>query len=409
MILLRYFSIALFFTIISLQLKAGGLQLNQQGASATAMGGSLTALAIDGSVVFYNTGGMVFLKKNSILAGTTLLLPKSAYLSSVSGKVTSAENVLQLPVYLYGSFFVDEKFAVGISVNNPFGATIKWPADWEGRYISHSYKWNTLYLQPSFSFKLSEKIGWGAGLVLAKGKLEATKDIPVETSSTANGIEKLKGNGNGIGFSSGLHFQADDAFSLGISYRSKVKFNLKNGEATYTAIPVALAANYPSSTDFSTKKTMPSVLSIAAAYKVTKEWTLSLESNYTGWSSSDSITYSFSNSDVASVNQANNMKNTFTFRLGSHYNVSKKIDLMAGVAYDQSPVKNEFLSPDLPDANKFIFAAGMTLKVSEAFHLTASYVFETKKERQATNQQTQLTGSYNSLMHGAGIGIHIKF
>jgi long-chain fatty acid transport protein len=409
MILLRYFSIALFFTLFSMQLNAGGLQLSQQSATATAMGGSLTALALDGSVVFYNPGGMVFLKKNSILAGATFLLPKSAYLSSVSGKVTTAENVSQLPLYLYGSFFVDEKFAAGISINDPFGTTIKWPAEWEGRYISQSYKWNTIYVQPSFSFKLSEKIGWGAGFVLAKGKLDAERAIPVETTTSPHGIEKLKGNGIGIGFSTGIQFQANAEFSLGISYRSRVKFNLKNGDAGYTAIPVSLVAYYPSSVSFSTKIAMPSVLSIAAAYKVTKEWTLSLEGNLTGWSSSDSITYSFNNPEVANIHQANNTKNTLTLRLGSHYNVSKKIDLMAGVAYDQSPVKNGYLSPDLPDANKFIFSAGLTLKLNDRINLTACYAFETKKERQDINDQTQLAGSYNSLMHGAGIGIHFKF
>ncbi|MCO5289711.1 MAG: outer membrane protein transport protein, partial [Bacteroidetes bacterium] len=72
-------------------------------------------------------------------------------------------------------------------------------------------------------------------------------------------------------------------------------------------------------------------------------------------------------------------------------------------------VKDNFITTDMPDADKYVFGLGLGYSWKSGFTLECSYQFETKRERQGQNSDTQLDGSYSSIMHGAGLGISYKF
>jgi long-chain fatty acid transport protein len=72
-------------------------------------------------------------------------------------------------------------------------------------------------------------------------------------------------------------------------------------------------------------------------------------------------------------------------------------------------VKDGYVTPDLPDANKVSFAAGISFKLGDKFNIDAGYEFETLKERQDVNTETNLSGSYKTFIHAAGLGINYNF
>jgi long-chain fatty acid transport protein len=390
----------------------GGFQINTQSQKAVSMGGSLTGVALDGSVAFFNPGGMVFLKKSSAVIGATGIVPKSAYLSPLSGTQTDMKSQTFLPFHVYGAFKLNEKLAVGLSINTPYGLGTKWNKDWEGRYISQEAKLTSIYFQPTVAYKLSEKFGIGAGFVYARGTASIKKAIPVESSTTTYGTAKFDGSGDNIGFNAGIQVKFSDELSAGISYRSKIKIEVKDGDATFTDIPASLNGQFPGSTTFNTIVNLPSVLSVAAGYYVTKELLVHLETNLTGWSSFDSLNFTFPD-EYASLNASGkngrNYKDAIAVRAGVQYSATKKLDLRVGAAFDQSPVKDGYVSPDLPDANKYSFGLGLTFKITEALHIDLSYLFETLSERQDVNKETMFGGSYKTLIHAAGLGINFDF
>ena len=390
----------------------GGFQINTQSQKATGMGGSLTAAALDASVTFFNPGGMVFLPQNSVLAGATAIIPKTGYLSALSGKQTDMESQLFVPFHLYGSFKIGEKLGAGLSINTPYGLGTKWNKDWEGRYISQEAKLTSIYFQPTISYKVSEKLGIGAGFVYAIGNASLQKAVPVQGASTNYGIAELKGNTGSIGFNAGVHIKFTEKVSAGISYRSKIKLNVTDGEATFSDIPSSLTSQFPASTTFKTVINLPSVLSVAGAYRVNEDLLVHLETNLTGWSSYDSLNFSFSD-EYSSLNSsgknARQYKDAVAVRLGVQYAFTKKIDVRASAAIDQSPVKDGYVTPDLPDANKYAFALGFTYKFAEKLHVDVSYLFETLNERQDVNKQTMFGGSYKTYIHAVGLGINYNF
>ena len=58
---------------------AQGFQVNLQGQKAQGMGGAGSALIQDGAAVFFNPGGVSFLKGNSINISPNAVLANSAY------------------------------------------------------------------------------------------------------------------------------------------------------------------------------------------------------------------------------------------------------------------------------------------------------------------------------------------
>lgn len=408
----HYFLTTITFLFYSSKIFGGGFQINTQSQKASSMGGSLTGVALDASVTFFNPGGMVFLPKSCALIGATGIMPKSAYLSPLTGTQTDMESQTFLPFHVYGAFKLNEKLALGLSINTPYGLGTKWDKNWEGRYISQEAKLASFYFQPTVAYKVSEKLGIGAGFVYAHGTASVKKAVPVESSSTSYGTAELKGNGDNFGFNAGLQVTFSDELSAGISYRSKIKIKVKDGDATFTDIPASLQGQFPSSTTFNTTVNLPSVLSVAVGYHVTKEVLIHLETNLTGWSSYDSLNFTFPSAYPAlnaSGKNARKYKDAIAVRLGVQYSATKKLDIRAAAAFDQSPVKDGYVTPDLPDANKYVFALGLTFKISEALHVDASYLFETFTERQDVNKETMFGGSYKTLIHAAGLGINYNF
>lgn len=94
------------------------------------------------------------------------------------------------------------------------------------------------------------------------------KDIPVQDSLGNYSHVELNGKAAGFGFNLGVNFQVNDQFSMGLSYRSKIKMSVKKGEADFS-VPSSLASNFPNG-NFSGTLPLPDVATIGFAYKVSK-------------------------------------------------------------------------------------------------------------------------------------------
>lgn len=398
--------------VLYFQSFGGGFQINTMGQRALSMGGSLTALSLDASVTFFNPGGMSFLKNNSIMIGTTAIMPKTAFLSALNGKQIDMDSQTFFPFYAYGTYHITEKISAGVSINTPFGLGTKWADDWEGRYISQEAKLKTIYFQPTLSYQVSEKFAVGAGFVFTTGKAELKKAIPVQGNTSAYGTGSLEGNSAGMGFSIGAFINPNQKTSLGVSYRSGVKLDVEDGDAAFENIPSSASAIFPSSTNFTTTLRMPSVISIAIGHRFTEDVRAQFEINYTGWKTFDAIDFDFPDA-YSELNESSKLdrqyKNAVAVRLGAEWDVNTKFTLRAGAVYDQTPVKDGYVSPDLPDANKYAFAGGIGYNVNDQFTIDLSYAIETIIERQDKNIQTQLDGSFKTYINAIGIGLSYEF
>ena len=229
-----------------LNLSAQGFQVNFQGQKQQGMGFAGTALFQDASSIFYNAGSIAFSNENSVNVSVTPIFANVLYVDSATGGAYRTENPVGTPFCAYGLFQhkKNAKFKFGFGIYTPFGSTVQWEDNWIGRFAITRLKLQAIYIQPTISYRLSKKIGIGGGFIYSKGSVNLQKDISVQDSLGNYSHVELNGKAAGFGFNLGVNFQINEIFSLGLSYRSKIKMNVKQGDADFS-VPSSLASNFP--------------------------------------------------------------------------------------------------------------------------------------------------------------------
>ena len=101
-------------------------------------------------------------------------------------------------------------------VNTPLDIIQHGKVDWEGRYIVLSAKLNTLFIQPTFSYKISEKLGIGAGFVFAVPTINGIALIVADGADA-----QFDGKATGFGFNAGINYAINKKLTAALTYRSK--------------------------------------------------------------------------------------------------------------------------------------------------------------------------------------------
>jgi len=388
-------------------LHAGGMLTNTTSASSAAMAGTATGIGSDVSSVFSNPGAMTFQEYSKISAGVVLSNSSTSFLSPFVGN-TDDETGMAIAPLLFGVYKLNDKMAVGLSVNTPFSSRKTWNDNWTGSYISRESVNRAICIQPTFGISVSEKIGIGIGAVIALGRDYKTRAMPFSSSSgPVNGSFESKGTA--YGFNLGLFFNTSEKFKMGLNYRSALNFKIDNGEAEFTNVPSSLSTTYPSAVDYSTSYSLPSVISAGASYMLTHELLLAIDFTYAGWNVYDKLEYDFADKPELNFTENKDYSNGFALRFGSSYKISEKLTARGGVAFDNSPVPDESMLPDNPDSDRFIFSLGGNIKFNEKTSLDLFYQLENYKEREVSNTELRFAGSYKTNVNNFGLAINYQF
>lgn len=387
-----------------------GFQVNFQGQKQQGMGGAGNALPLDAASVFFNPGSVSFLKESSVNIGFTPTFANTLFEDANTTSIGRTNSPMGTPFSVYAVYRKNEesKFFYGVGIYTPFGSTIQYEDAWTGRFALTKLQLKSIFIQPTVSYKLNDKIGIGAGFVYTIGNVNLQKDIPVQDVDGTYGHAELDGKASGFGYNVGLFVQATEKLNIGLSYRSKVNMEVAEGTATFT-VPSSLTANFPSGT-FSSALPLPQVATLGLAYKLNDKLAFALDVNYVGWKAYDTLAFDYAQNTASLIDtkSARNYKNTLAFRLGANYALTEKFDARLGLAYGLTPVQNGYVTPETPDANRINYTAGLGYKIGDHFQLDAS-VFFTHLKRTDTNLETNLSGTFTTNVLAPGLAIIYKF
>lgn len=390
-------------------LNAQGFQVNLQGQKQQGMGGTGVAYMQDGAALFFNPGGVSFLKHNSISIGGSPVISYGQYTDAASNTVSETKSPVSYPFTGYVVLGKkDSKLKYGIAAYTPFGSIVDWQDGWTGRFVLTHLQLQSIFIQPTISYKLSDKVGIGAGFVYGMGTVNLQKDIPVVDNKGVYGHATLDGKAQGYGFNAGFYYQPDKKWSIGLTYRSKVQMDLNNGTATFT-VPASLSSQFPNG-PFSTSLPLPSVMSAGVAFSPNQKLTLALELNRVGWNVYDTLSFHYQN-QTASLQDTKSprmYKNTLSYRIGAQYAINSKLDARLGIKYLMTPVQSGYVNPDVPDANHFNYSAGLGYKLGSHFVVDASFTFE-QMVRNDKTIETNMNGTYITNLFIPGFSIAYNF
>lgn len=460
---MKKFFLSLLVSVMILPAFAEGYQVNVLSAKQTGMGHVGTGMKLGAESMHFNPAGLVFMKNTfDFSVGASAVMANAKYTKGSYSEKT--DNPLSTPVYAYAGFKIYDNFAAGIALTTPYGSSLKWPKDWAGSNLIQDIALKSYVIQPTFSYKICDRLSIGAGLDLAIGNvelsralfspaefqtlgtaLEMNEDIPgaikdpiVTTIREIAGAVPVSANLNGkakvrAGFNVGIMYDVSDKVTLGLSYRSRIKMKVKSGEAelNYASLKIeqlfgqlgqlnpGLAVPPLNEGTFKAELPLPSNTTFGISYRPTNRWELALDIQYVGWNAYDSLNVQFTQNVLNgySIKAEKNYKNTFIARVGAQYAATERLDVRAGVYFDQSPIRSGNYNPETPGMNKMGFSTGLSFEPVTNFQIDFAFLYIQGFCRDGsydftnvvTKQPEVFSGRYHSNAYTASLGLSYNF
>jgi len=378
----KILAFVLFLSISLSQAFAGGFQLNENSSRALGMGGAFTAIADDPSAIYFNGAGLTQFSGINFMLGTTLIAPVFTF-RGVSPQVTEYDATKQtfFPTHFYATYRYNSDWAFGIGFTSPFGLGSQWDSSWVGKYLAEGITLKVFTISPVAAYNLLDNLSVSAGLVYSFASVNITKESP-QFPFAGDAFISMNGKDNSeFGYNLGALYKPSDQLSFGVSFHSKILYKFKGNVSTAGAS--LLASSLPNG-NVSADLTTPLNLAFGAAYRIIPELLLSVDFQYVGWSSYDTLTFNFSNLKE-SVANPRMYDNSYIARLGAEYSLNPDWDLRAGIYFDNSPVKAEYVNPSLPESNRLGFSCGLGYKITRKLSINAAYLFIRNSQLTVTN------------------------
>lgn len=471
---------------------AEGYQVNAQSTKQAGMGHVGVAMKLGAESMHFNPAGMVFMEDRIHLsAGVSGVFSKGKFTNKETGNVFRPDNTPSTPLYVYAGFKIYDNLAAGVSVTTPFGSSMNWGKDWEGAHLVQDIALKAFNVQPTVSWKIIDGLSIGAGLMMEFGNIELSRALigPGEMNKMAEGLltqfgpylaahpeiaqqmkpvldklnadlmkyqdasaasVNLKGDaGVRLGFNVGAMFDINEKLTVGVSYRSKVKARVKEGDIALsyanetdlknnllpqvmTLLKTAESMGFPipesmknfsipplDEGTFSAELPLPDNWNVGITYKPTDRWILSGEVQFVGWGAYKTLSIQFSPSSLSKYDMVakKEYKNSRIYRAGAQFAATNRLDVRLGAYYDESPVKDDFLNPETPSMNKLGITAGLSFRPLDPLSVDFAFSYVTGFGRDGSYSDKSLItgnartfgGHYNIYALMPSIGVSYAF
>jgi long-chain fatty acid transport protein len=394
-----------------------GFALMQQGTAAMGQGNAFVAEANDASAIFYNPAGISQIKRAQVYQGSFLNYPDREF--SGGGQDSQTNHRLYRSLTAYIAIPVHDRVALGFGFFSPFGMGTVWPPTWAGRYITTYSSLKTYCLNPVVSFKVLDNLSLAGGFDIMWSKVRLQRKTPVTFRGKVfpDGAIELTGDGHGLGYNFGVHYEPLPGVKLGAAYRSQIKVNHSGALAGTLPVPLGQAPTIPGEASI----VYPASMTVGIAYSRFKPFTFEFDTTWTGWSSYDKLKVNLATpltptSTVKTLTTPKNWQDAWAFRFGANYEINENMKVRAGYIYDLTPVPDSSFDPQVPDANRHIFTVGSDLKIKR-FTLGFAYNYILSESRTKNNfipvngvaGPLQANGRYTSDVHSVGLSWSFTF
>lgn len=380
---LRALTLAVLSSSCATGTQAAGFALIEQNASGlgNAYAGQ-AASAQDASTIFFNPAGLTQVQGRQMVLVGNLIKPSAKFgddastsaplQTTLGGEGGDAGNWALVPNFYY-AMDINPSMKFGLGVNSPFGLATNYDNDWAGRFQAVKSDMKTLNLNPSLAYKVNDKVSLGVGLNAQTIQATLTNKVnysAIFAQATGNtmlvpnveGTAKVKGDDWSWGYNLGVLLTPDTGTRVGINYRSKVKYTLE-GDVKFTR-PAGLTATQTGilnaavpDGDVTAKVELPDTLSVSLYRSINPQWDFLADVTWTHWKLFEDLTVVRANGAVL-TSTPENWDDNMRYSVGLNFHASDKMTWRFGLAYDETPVSDEFRTPRIPDESRTWVAVG---------------------------------------------------
>ena len=320
---------------------AAGVSIFEQGARGMGFASAFTAVANDPSAIYYNAGGIGFLKGKRLYFGGAMQWPSfdfagadpfpgtTSTATSDSSRIDMVQGLLHPPVLGTHGLRPGLPHPVrpedGLGRPRPLPRPLHRPDHEPQVHVG----------EPHGRLQARRSVQRGGGAGLPSGPPRHAPEDPAHQSLYPAGGRRRRANidtdtATGIGFNIGVLARPSDEWSVGLAYRHKVSVDFSGG-TVYDIIPTGntqldtlVAATLPQgTTPLTTTLTFPGSFSGGLAYD-TDNWTFSGQADYTQWSTFDTLAIVYPTRPELSQTITQAYTNTWDFPAGGRTGGSRE-------------------------------------------------------------------------------------
>jgi long-chain fatty acid transport protein len=400
--------------------RAQGYGLYEFGACAMAMGGAGVAGPCDeGSAVFFNPAGLALTTRPVLNLGGTLIGPFGDFTSDTGVTSKLERKWIPAPSIYLARPIGSGRSVVGFGVMAPYGLTLEWPRDFEGRFLAYKVGLEVVYFQPTYAFKVTDRflVGGGVDLSYAKVELHQRADLSVQritgTPFTfANlGVPRgtdfadltLEGDTIQAGFHVGVLARPTDRVAIGARYLSRQKVETDEGDLTSEQIPTGFRLPVPlpgvpagtpvdallaplfgaggrlASQKVATSLYLPDQFIAGISVRAGDRTTVNADYQYVNWSLFDVLEIEGENG--LSQRNVEDYRDTHGVRVGVEHRATDRFAVRVGLIAHTAAAPDQTVTPLLPEGKRVDVAGGFGYDVSDALRLDVAYMYLFQPER----------------------------
>lgn len=401
---------------------AAGFALIEQSGSGqgNAFAGG-AASAEDASTIFYNPAGMTLLPGKQVVVAVHAIGLSTEFSNQGStaplgkplgGTGGDAGDWSYLP-NLYVSWALTPQWSVGVGVNVPFGLTTEYDPTWIGRYQAIKSDLKTVNINPAVAYKINDMISIGAGVNYQSIDAELTRAVNF-SALFPDGSAKVEGDDTGWGWNAGALFNLGSDMRVGVAYRSAIHYTLE-GNVSF-GVPAGVPAGLrPPDGPIRADITVPETASVSVFQSFGERWDLMGDITWTRWNRFQDLNIYRTNGALLQATPEH-WENTFRLALGLNYHLNERWKLRGGVAFDQSPVPDQYRTARIPDNDRTWASVGAQWKFTQSAALDIGYSHLFVKDSSISDNQGTgatsnglLMGSYSNSVDIVSLQLTLSF
>ncbi|MEF1281178.1 outer membrane protein transport protein, partial [Vibrio fortis] len=357
---------------------AAGFQLAEY--SATGLGRAYAgeaAMADNAGAQWRNPAMLTYLEGTQVSVGAIYVDP-NIDIEGTSGANTPANSEDFAHSAVIPNFYVShkysEKLAIGFAAGTNYGMETDLGKDFAGANHGNEASVISMELNLNAAYQVLDNVSVGGGIryVMAEGSFGATATgtLPVGTT-----LKYMEGDDTAWGWQVGTAWQINESHRLGFTYKSEVDLTLE-GHAKGFAFNMANPnAHKPGSMDLA----LPATAEIASFHQLTDKVAVHASVNWTDWSSFKELVADFPG-EPSDLIKEENWEDNYRFAIGTTYQMTPKLALRSGIAYDTSAVSEEHRTATIPETDRTWLSIGAGYQWSEQLSLDAGFTYILAKD-----------------------------